>query len=406
MSRASLVLHESQSLSTLCCMLSMYLSFFSIHALSSILVPYLPIILHNHGLSPTVIGFLLGLHEGVGILGPFLVAQWSDRSKNPRRVLLLCTVLLMAACIPLTLAPTLLGIVLAISVVAFFWRSMFPVQDSMAMLFLGGDTWKYTKLRASGTLGFVCFSLFFQFTPFLHTTDNRSLLIWLLIGGVVFSCSLLFIPKAAPLEKVSRKRILWPFSKSALGHQVFSRSLILGIVVIGLNRFSMSVVSSFFSLYVTEDLGRGDSLSLLMALGAASELFFMLIAGRLLHRGIDPMRLITISSIGLCLRLAIYALFPSLGGAVLGQLFHSIVFGFLHPAAVVFVYRHMALEHSATGMALYTSFGVGLPMVLGTLLSGFFIELIGFRNLFGLFIVFALLSLFLSYLYRKELADH
>jgi MFS family permease len=66
----------------------------------------------------------------------------------------------------------------------------------------------------------------------------------------------------------------------------------------------------------------------------------------------------------------------------------------------------MALEQSATGMALYTSCGIGLPMVLGTLLSGFFIELIGFRNLFGLFIVFALLSLLLSYLYRNQLADH
>jgi len=384
-------------------MLAMYFSFFTIQAISSLLAPYLPIILYNNGFSPTTIGFLLGLYECSGIVGPFVIAVWSDRSENPRLVLLVCTFFLMIIFIPIALATWYPLLVFALGIAAFLWRPMFPIQDAMVMHLLGGNTWKYTKIRATGTLGFVFFSLFFQFTPFLNTKDNTSLLVWLLIGGSLFFLSLLFVPKTVVKKKPQMIRLGLLFSKHALKQQLFSRVLIIGIVIISLNRFAMSAISNFLPLYITDYLGHGDFVSLLMAIGATSEFIFMLLAGLLLKRGVGPMQLISISSLGLCFRLGTYVLFPSLAGAIVGQLFHSIVFGFLHPAAVVFVYREMALEHRSTGMALYASIGIGVPTVLGTVLGGYVVDSFGFHGLFGSYILFALSSLLVFIVFRKDL---
>jgi PPP family 3-phenylpropionic acid transporter len=70
-------------------MSQLYLPSFFVHALSAILIPYMQIIIRNHGFSHGATGMLLGLYEAVGIVGPFVIAGWADRSGRYRSVLLL-----------------------------------------------------------------------------------------------------------------------------------------------------------------------------------------------------------------------------------------------------------------------------------------------------------------------------
>jgi len=384
-------------------MLSLYATFFSIQAVSAILSPYLQIMLYNHGYTPATIGILLGLYECAGILGPFIIADWSDRTGKPRLIMLVCTLCMIGAFIPLTLISQLPVLLPALCLVAFFWKALPPIQDAMAMKALEGNTWKYTKIRATGTLGYVCFSLFFQFVPVLDTTDNHSLMVWLIIGGVILAISQLFIKKDTRLVRKAIKPGILRFHRTADQSPLFDRVLIIGTVIIALNKFSLSSISNFFSLYVTESLGRGDMVGLLNAIAAGSEIFCMLLAGALMARGVKPTTLMAFSSVGMVLRLGCYILFPSLTGAIVGQLFHSVVYGFLHPAAVLFVTRHMQPENRATGMALYTSLGNGLPTVLGAALGGVLLESIGYAGMFCVYILFALASLALYAVFRRSL---
>ncbi|PKL20670.1 MAG: MFS transporter, partial [Spirochaetae bacterium HGW-Spirochaetae-4] len=122
-----------------------------------------------------------------------------------------------------------------------------------------------------------------------------------------------------------------------------------------------------------------------------------------LRSGVRPIILIGISSLGLCFRLLSYMLIPTLAGAVVGQLFHSVVYGFFHPAAIMFVNNNIAPERRAVGMALYTSVGIGLPTVVGAGIGGYVVEWIGFGRMFGSYTVFAILSLVMIFLFRKVL---
>lgn len=384
-------------------MSQLYLPAFFVHTISAILVPYLQIIIRNHGYSHASIGVLLGLFEAVGIISPFILADWADRTGKPRMVLLIITLGTFAFTIPLTLFGSPIATVVSIILLAFFFKPVWPIQDAMFMHRIGSDLWQYTKLRSSGTLGFISFSLFFQFSGVLRVTDNRSMLLWTGVSTCLYLGSLAVLKPDEAIAKHERRKITWNFWSSKGRQAVFSRKLIIGISVIAMNRLAMAAITNFFPLYVTEELHRGELVSILMAFAAITELGFMLLGGRLLRSGVRPIILIGISSLGLCFRLLSYMLIPTLAGAVVGQLFHSVVYGFFHPAAIMFVNNNIAPERRALGMALYTSMGIGLPTVVGAGIGGYVVEWIGFGRMFGSYTVFAILSLVMIFLFRKVL---
>jgi PPP family 3-phenylpropionic acid transporter len=129
----------------------------------------------------------------------------------------------------------------------------------------------------------------------------------------------------------------------------------------------------------------------------------MLLAGRLLRAGVRPILLIAVSSFALIVRLLVYALVPTLGGAVVGQLFHALVYGIFHPAAIMFVSNNIAPDRRSVGMAMYTSIGNGLPTVLGSALGGYVIEWLGYGGLFASYTLFALASLIMTVLFGSVL---
>jgi PPP family 3-phenylpropionic acid transporter len=94
---------------------------------------------------------------------------------------------------------------------------------------------------------------------------------------------------------------------------------------------------------------------------------------------------------------------PTLSGAIIGQLFHSVVYGLFHPAAIMFVNNNIAPERRSVGMALYTSVGVGLPTVIGSALGGYVVDLVGYRGLFGSYTIFALISLVMIFFFRSTI---
>ena len=384
-------------------MLQLYLPSFFVHALSAILIPYMQIIIRNHGFSHGSTGMLLGLYEAVGIIGPFVIAGWADRSGRYRSCLLLITLGVIAVSAPFTLVGNPIVMVVSISALAFFFKPVWPIQDAMIMHRTGGDMWRYTKFRASGSLGFICFSLFFQFSGLLVIHDNRSMLLWIVVTSCIYMGSVALVQPDAVVPGRRRASGSWRFWKVADEERIFSRKLLIGISVIAMNRLAMAAIASFYPLYVTEVLHRGDLVSSLMALAAISEVLFMLIAGRLLRSGVRPIILIGVSSFALVIRLLIYTLVPNLGGAVVGQLFHALVYGVFHPAAIMFVNNNIASDRRSVGMALYTSIGTGLPTVVGSALGGYVIEWLGYGGLFASYTVFALTSLLMIVIFRRVL---
>lgn len=378
-------------------MLILYSSFFFMYSIYAIVNPFLQVMLRNMGYSYDVVGVLLSLFEVAGIVGPLLIAHLVDKRGNMKAVVLLSTVLSSIGMVLLMKSSTLGATVLGLVMVAFFLRSLMPVLDSYANNLFDGDSQKYTLIRSFGTLGFVFFSLLFAATKKPDLSNNVSIGTYALIISAMF-CLLVFGWKRE--QKREKRQVTASVPKQG---SWYDRAFVVGIFIIALNRISMSSISSFFSLYLVEEL-KINAISLMNALAAGSEFGAMILAGILIQRKkVLPIHLFITSGFAMVVRLVIYALVPTIAGILAAQLLHSIAYGFFHPAAIYFVARRVKRTHRTLGMSIYVSLGTGLPAVLGSSLGGMVVELFGYRTLFLSYSFFALASVVLCFVFYRTM---
>ncbi|MDY0287778.1 MAG: MFS transporter [Sphaerochaeta sp.] len=379
-------------------MLQLYISFFFVYSIFAIVNPYLQVLLRNSGYSYEAVGVLLGIFEVAGIVGPLVVGRIVDRTGRLKDTVLIATATTALGLILLVRGDSLWLTIIALSTIAFSLRSLIPLVDTVATNRFNGDAQKYASIRAFGTLGFVVFSLAFTLLDRPVLTDNSSIIRYALLG-----CLLFFIPVLSWKEGRMQASV-GPKTKTKVkvAHW-FDSGFVIGMIIIAFNRLGMSAVTSFFSLYLVEEL-HIYSISLMNAIAAGSEIFLMLLAGYLIQKkGVLPVFLLLISGIGMAVRLLLYARFPTLAGVIIGQLLHSVCYGFLHPAAIQLVARRVKRTHRALGMSIYISLGTGLPTVLGSSLGGLLTENFGYKTLFESFSVFAMISVVLCLVFWKKM---
>jgi PPP family 3-phenylpropionic acid transporter len=366
--------------------------------------PYLSLLVRGLGYSPKVVGILLGIFEGAGIAGPFLFGYFADRTGRYKPGLLISSGLVAAAVIPLILlrSPILSSVFLAIMAIGF--RSTVPLLDAATTISLG-KAGNYGKIRTVGSVSFIVMALFLQWTPILRPENSQN------IGIVIALCSILIViftailpSRYTRLEAPASKPAALPASKPATKPTaprapspprkrsgLWSPMLILGLIIITLNRLAMTPVYTFFPLYLTETL-HWNVVSLMFALAAAAEVPCMYISQRLIRR-FGALRLLAVSAAAIGVRLAIYALCPFKPALLLAQLLHSLCYGVFHPAAIALVSGCLPPERRALGMSLYLSLGTGFPAFIGNFIGGFIVDHAGYQTLFASFIAFPIAAI-------------
>lgn len=376
-------------------MVSLYISFFFVYAIYAVINPFLQVMLRNLGYSYDMVGVLLSMFEVAGIVGPLVLARRIDKRGDMRGALLFGTVFTSLGVFILMFSKIHALTVLGLVVIAFFMRSLLPILDSYVNNLFNGDSQKYTVLRSFGTVGFVFFSLVFAIADKPDLESNISIGMYALVACFLFFVPVLFW-KAEPKRTIGSALLV-----SEPEGKWYDRAFIVGLVIIAFNRISMSSITSFFSLYLVEELSI-NAISLMNAIGAGSEYGAMILAGILIQRKkVLPVHLLMISSVAMVVRLLIYAYVPTFGGVLAAQLLHSLCYGFFHPAAIFFVARRVKRSHRTLGMSMYVSLGTGLPAVIGSSLGGVVVEQYGYRSLFMGYSLFALLSLLLSLVFYR-----
>jgi PPP family 3-phenylpropionic acid transporter len=376
-----------------------YFFAFTVYGVAS---PYLSVLVRDLGYAPSVVGLLLGLFEVAGIVGPFFIGRFSDSLGRYRPGLFLVLLMVPLALIPLLLWRTILVSAFALVLLAFGIRSIIPLLDAATTLLLSNKD-DYGKIRSIGSFSFVLMALFLQFTPVLKPQTATAIGIWL---GITALCAMMTLPlmHEGGVHQPKQKRNSGSDS-SVRGSLRFSFPpvFIIGLIIIGLGQLSMAPIASFFSLYVSEEL-HWNAVGLMWALSAISEIPFMFISGKLIRKfGAAP--LIALSMVAVIVRLSLYALFPTIAGAILGQLLHSLCYGLFHPAAVAFVSTHVPPQKRAVGLTMYLSLGVGLPTFIGSALGGYIVEFFGYRMLFGSYTVFSLIGLIVYAVFARGLSE-
>jgi PPP family 3-phenylpropionic acid transporter len=345
----------------------------------AVITPYLSIMVRGLGYSPLWVGVLLGIFEGSAIAGPFLFGYWADKSGNFRTPLIVSCLLPALTAIPIVrwIHPVISAILLA--ALAFGFRSTSSLLDAITTVRIG-KSGNYGKIRTFGSLSFIVFVLFLQWTPFLKPDNARNIALWIVVTSLAVIIYLFFLPRAAfdSVEHEHEKN-----DDTEKGIPLLSVYFIGGFAIIFLCRFAMSSVYTFFPLYLTETLN-WNAVGLMFALSSASEVPFMYISVMLIRR-FGALPLLAMSAGGIALRLLLWALFPYRPVVIAAQLLHSLCYGVYHPAAVQFISSVFPAKKRGIGMPVYLALGSGLPSLLGNMAGGVIVESIGYRPLFAIY---------------------
>jgi len=394
---------------------SFSVSYFALFAIYGVATPYLQILLRNLGYGPAAVGLFLSLFEIVGIVGPLVLARLADGMGRKREALALSSVLILLSLPGLAFKAPVWITGLALAVFALGLKTLVPVMDSEGISFAqsSGKATSYGSMRVMGSLGFMAAALGLQAFPAFAGGPPWAIALALATTAVVFLATLPLLgrgerPSMPAAAVATGETAAQPPSRAEPGAETgkisearrFDPVFALGLVIMALGRFSIAPISSFISIWASEEL-RFPAVGLVWAIAAASEIPLMLLASRIIPKT-GTMGAVAISSLALVARLCIYAFVPTAAGLVIGQLLHSLCFGLFQPAAVGFVAEKVPPERRATGMAIYSGLGVGLPAVLGSALGGLVIEAAGYKALFLSFTGFALASLVLFALTRKR----
>lgn len=390
----------------------MGLPLFLLFAVYSVFNTYLSILLSGLGYSPAMIGVLQGIFEVSGFIFPVFVSSRVDKSGRYGQAMVGFALLMVMVLPPLVLFRNFTVTALALAVFAIGFKGAVPVADALVSRMLGDSRNEYGRVRVLGSIGFVCMALVLQFTPMVNPADSSSIAFWIGVSALAFALSVILVPgllKVWPAhghEEAAVKTASDPSAPQredtpgAPGEAVpptglaryrnamstFGISYWIGIALIFLGFLGMVPSQRFLSLYVRESLHL-ESYAGLWALSAAAEVPFMFLSGWFVKK-LGTSKILFLSVVTITVRNLIYALAPTFGGAVAGQLLHSICFGLFHPAAILFVAERAPKRYMVVAMTIYSSVAVGISSALGNIIGGFVIQDFGYRTLFFLFAVF------------------
>jgi PPP family 3-phenylpropionic acid transporter len=370
--------------------------FFFFYLVFAVISPFISILFRDLGYSPAMIGVLLGLFEGAGIVGPFIFGHFADKIGRYKPGLLITNALVLVTVLPLALFRSPFVSVPLALLLGLGFRSSLPLMEAVTTIAIG-QTGDYGRIRTVGSVSFILMTLFLQTALVLPPDSARNIALWTAVTTVPAMIAVFCIPAAYETKR-------GPAPKSAArggrGRGIWSAWLVVGLVMMALNRLSMSSIYGFFSLYLTESL-HWNAVGLMWALATASEVPFMFLSRRIIGR-FGAFNCLAVSTFAVILRMLLYACFPFRAGVAAAQLLHSLCFGLFHPAAIAFISLCVPPERRALGMSLYLSLGSGLPTLLGSVLGGFIVEQAGYRTLFAVYAVFPLIAVGLYVIARRS----
>ena len=361
----------------------------------AVIAIYLPVMVRYLGYSASLVGIILAISEGAGILGPFLICRFTDRNGKYKQSLIFSAILSALPALPLALLGQPLLSAVFVAIIAVGYRSSTPLIEAITTINVG-KSGNYGKIRVFGSIGFVAFSLFMQWVPILKRDGPLNIALWIVITSIFSIAVISFLPsQSINVEPRNAEAPVGDSPHNKNKKSIWTSYFILGLICIALNRLAMAPIYSFLSLFMVEYM-HWDAVGIIWAVGSTAEIPFLYISHHLIRR-FGSMPVLVFTSVMAVLRLLLYAVFPFKAGIIFAQLLHSFCFGLFHPAAVTFISESVPLEKRSFGMTIYLSLGNGLPLLVGNFAGGFIVEYLGFRSLFGTFLIFPLLSVLIYF---------
>lgn len=335
-------------------------------------LPFMPLWLGAHGLSPTQIAWILAAPLlGRAVTGP-MIALWAERFSKARTPIAFLAGMAFAAYTAMGITGSL-PINLFWSVLVLYgigttgFTSIAPFLDTMTLQLAQVERFAFGIARACGSASYVFANV--GLGMLITVIGTPSVAWWMAITAfltMMTAASLLPAHEPVRIEHNSRE----PASATShLGRLLFHNQFWLLLLTLGVLQAAHSFYYAFSTiLWQREGLSPGIC-GLLWATGVVAELVLLLF-GAGLRRRIGPARLLIIGAGAGVIRWALLALSPPLILLWPLQLLHGLSFTAVYVAGLELIQRTVPPGFERLGQTINSAYGSGVLMGLVTFFSG------------------------------------
>jgi MFS family permease len=358
--------------------LAVTITFFCSFAVYGVITPFLPIILHEQGLSDSEVTFAIIGNGLAALIAPLLVAHFADKHFAMRRILA-TLYLVTAATSSLWLWAD--SLIIALLATMLFFSLMIPGISMLETFTVqlaesGKKSWgekafTFQGVRAWGSVGFMCPALLLiPISKFSSVTS--SVLVWTsAVFAAIAAVSVLFLPHNEPVRgsrgapsKEAFKVALRPPLRA-----VFEATTIAGIAL-----------SIFYVVYprFLQELGNSKvNIGLIVNLGVAWEIALMPFTSKLISR-FGAKNIVLMGILSVPLRLIAVALWPSTTLAIALQFLHAPLVIGLIVAVPIFLAQVADPRYRFSLQGVNTTLVMGVARLIGPCLCS--LILLGYQD--------------------------
>lgn len=325
-------------------------------------LPFFPPFLAAAGLTPQGVAAVLFAGSLARMIAGPLLGQVADRW-GMRRVLALCA--LAAAAFQLVFAllpwglPSAIFMLVALNILySTAMGPLVPLSESLTVSAARHGAFDYGRVRSIGSLAFILASALAG----VMVGEWGLRVVPLIICGALLAASVaaLLLPVSDAPRAAGRGNLLAPLSDP-----LFRRLLVLSALIQG----SHAAAYSFSAIHWSAAGHSATIIGLLWAEGVVAEIILFLYAKPLAEK-LGWVGLTMLAAGAGLIRWAILAETTWLPALVFAQALHALTFGAQHLCAMRLLSEHMPAAQVGAAQMLHASLGIGLSIMLLTLLSG------------------------------------
>ena len=337
--------------------------YFLYYGAFSVLPPFLPIFYKSHGLTGGQIGLLAALPPIISFLGAPLWSGAADASHRHKLVIMFSILGVVAIAFIIPGIASFGGLLLVISLYAFFGAPSASLIDSAVMALLGDRKERFGRVRLWGTIGYGVIA------PFAGDLIGRLGLKWAFWGYAMLMFGGFLIITQIPFRQSH------PNGSFGGGMRVLfmNRPWMLFLVMVFIAGVGMATINNYLFVYM-QSLGASNTLmGFALTFSTISEVPAMFFSNRMLCRfGARGMLIIAMTAIGL--RLICYSLATRAWVVLLIQLSHGLTYAAIYTAGVNFADQVAPPGMKATTQGMFSGTLMGFGSAAGAFMGGILMD--------------------------------
>jgi PPP family 3-phenylpropionic acid transporter len=333
------------------------------------ILPFLPVVLKDRGLSAAEIGVVLAVAALAGFVSSPLWGHLADSRLGAERALVVASIAAAVAAVPLVLAHSFLALTVVVVLITAARSAMASLTDAIALEHLGDDRAQYGRVRLWLSVGWAISACVWGL---VLQTGSLDWLPW-----IYASCVLLV---AFAAHSVGGGRTVHdPTAAGARRAMLFSLAPFLFSLLLLFAAFNATF--SFISLRIRELGGGLLVVGAATALQAAAEAPVMRITPRL-NRMLGHRALYVVGSLFFIAAFVAWAFLDDPLAIALVKLVAGVGFALVYVGSVLLVDDLVPPALRGTGQGLAKAVTFGLSPILGSLAGGAIYDYAGPRALF------------------------